>query len=79
MLVGNVSLIVDTPRDNGVEATHRTVEMVADADAPMVGLGLTGIEGSAPESDFCVLREAADELGLGLAVHAGETGGPEHI
>jgi aminodeoxyfutalosine deaminase len=76
---GNVSLIVDTPRDNGVEAAHRTVEMVKEADAPIVGLGLTGIEGSAPEGDFLVLREAADELGLGLAVHAGETGGPERI
>lgn len=76
---GNVSLIVDTPRDNGVDAARRTVEMVEDADAPIVGLGLTGIEGSAPEGDFRLLREAADELGLGLAVHAGETGGPERI
>ncbi len=76
---GNVSLIVDTPRDNGVGAAHRTIEMVDNADAPIVGLGLTGIEGSAPEGEFRVLREAADELGLGLAVHAGETGGPERI
>ena len=76
---GNVGLIVDTPRDNGVEAAHRTVEMVEKADAPIVGLGLTGIEGSALEGEFRVLREAADELGLGLAVHAGETGGPERI
>jgi aminodeoxyfutalosine deaminase len=76
---GNVGLIVDTPRDNGVEAAHRTVEMVEVADAPIVGLGLTGLEGSAPEGEFLVLREAADKLDLGLAVHAGETGGPERV
>ncbi|CAN5692892.1 adenosine deaminase [soil metagenome] len=76
---GNVSLIVDTPRDNGVEAAHRTVEKMEEADAPIVGLGLTGIEGSAREGDFRVLREAADALTLGLAVHAGETGGPERV
>jgi aminodeoxyfutalosine deaminase len=76
---GNVSLIVDTPRDNGVAAAHRTVEMVEVADAPIVGLGLSGIEGSVPEGQFRVLREAADTLGLGLAAHAGETGGPERV
>ena len=76
---GNVGLIVDTPRDSGVAAAHRTVEMIEGADAPVVGLGLSGIEGSAPEGEFAVLREAADRLGLGLAAHAGETGGPERI
>jgi len=76
---GNVGLIVDTPRDNGVVAANRTVEMVEAADAPIVGLGLSGIEGSVPEGEFRVLREAADKLGLGLAAHAGETGGPERV
>ena len=76
---GNVGLIVDTPRDVGVAAAHRTVEMVEGADAPIVGLGLSGIEGSVPEGEFRVLRDAADELGLGLAAHAGETGGPERV
>lgn len=76
---GNVNLIVDTPRDVGVAAAHRTVEMVEGADAPIVGLGLSGIEGSVPEKVFRVLREAADKLSLGLAAHAGETGGPERV
>ncbi len=53
--------------------------MVEGADAPIVGLGLSGIEGSVPEGEFRVLREAADMLGLGLAAHAGETGGPERV
>jgi len=76
---GNVGLIVDTPRDNGVAAANRTVEMAEGADAPIVGLGLSGIEGSVPEGEFRVLREAADRLHLGLVAHAGETGGPERV
>jgi aminodeoxyfutalosine deaminase len=74
-----VALIVDSVRDLGVEASYRTVELVADADAPIVGLGLTGVENAIPERDFRHLREAADDLGLGLAVHAGETGTPDNV
>jgi aminodeoxyfutalosine deaminase len=74
-----VALIVDSIRNLGVESSRRTVELVAEADAPIVGLGLTGVEGSFPEADFRHLRTAADELGLGLAVHAGETGTPDHV
>lgn len=76
---GNVGLIVDAPRNLGVEAAHRTVELAEAAAAPVVGLGLSGIEGSVPEREFTMLRDAADRLDLGLAVHAGETGGPERI
>jgi aminodeoxyfutalosine deaminase len=74
-----VALIIDSIRNLGVEASKRTVALVADADAPIVGLGLTGVEGSFPESDFRHLREAADQLDLGLAVHAGETGTPDNV
>jgi aminodeoxyfutalosine deaminase len=74
-----VALIIDSVRDLGVEASRRTVELVADADAPIVALGLTGVEGSFPEGDFRHLREAADQLGIGLAVHAGETGTPDNV
>lgn len=69
-----IGLIVDTVRELGVEEAQRTVELVAAADAPIVGLGLTGIEGSIAEGELRLLREAADDLNLGLAVHAGETG-----
>jgi aminodeoxyfutalosine deaminase len=69
-----VGLIVDVPRDAGVAAAERTAELVTGADAPIVGLGLSGVEGSLPESAFRVLRETADARGWGLAVHAGETG-----
>jgi aminodeoxyfutalosine deaminase len=53
--------------------------MAEGADAPIAGLGLSGIEGSVPEGEFRVLREAADRLDLGLVAHAGETGGPERV
>lgn len=69
-----IGLVVDVVRDDGPEAAERTVRVVEEAEAPIVGLGLSGIEGAAPEGAFTVLRTAADRLGLGLTVHAGETG-----
>jgi len=72
-----VGFILDTPRDLGVTTAARSVELARGAIAagvPVVALGLTGIEGSVPERDFALLRAAADELGIGLVVHAGETG-----
>lgn len=74
-----IGLIVDSVRELGVEASRRTLQLVEDADAPIVGLGLTGIEGSVPEGDFGHLRDAAARLGIGLAVHAGETGTPDNV
>jgi adenosine deaminase len=72
-----VGLILDTPRDLGPEVSRRSVELArsaVDAGLPVVALGLTGVEGSVHEREFLHLREAADELGIGLVVHAGETG-----
>lgn len=78
----DIGLILDTPRDMGPTMARRTVELAADALASglrVVALGLTGIEGSVHEREFAFLRGAADELGLLLVVHAGETGGPERV
>lgn len=72
-----VGFILDTPRDLGVATAARSVDLARRAIAaglPVVALGLTGIENSRQESDFALLRTAADELGVGLIVHAGETG-----
>jgi len=69
-----IALIVDAVRDLGAEHAEDTIRLVEEADAPIAGLGLSGIEGSRPEREFVMLREAADGLGLGFAVHAGETG-----
>ena len=78
----DVGLILDTPRDMGPDMARRTVELAADAlgsGLRVVALGLTGIEGSVHEREFAFLRGAADDLGLLLVVHAGETGGPERV
>lgn len=74
-----VGLIIDVVRDAGPAAAERTIRLVEDADAPVVGLGLSGLEGSVPERRFTALRTAADRLGLGLTVHAGETGGAANV
>lgn len=77
-----VGLIVDTPRNLGPEMGRRAVRLVErglELELPIVGLGLTGPETSAPVEDFAFLREEADRLGLGLAIHAGETGGPDQV
>ncbi len=74
-----IHLIVDAVRDKGAQDGARTVALVEASSAPIVGLGLTGIEGSVAEREFRILREAATANGLGLAVHAGEAGGPGNI
>ena len=74
-----VGLIVDSIRELGVEASQRTLRLVEEADAPIVGLGLTGIEGSVDEREFAHLRDGARRLGLGLAVHAGESGTADNV
>ncbi|MBW3665066.1 MAG: adenosine deaminase [Actinobacteria bacterium] len=78
----DVRLIVDAVRNVGPRSGHRTVALVEEGleiGAPIVGLGLAGDENSAPVRDFTMLREAADRLGLGLTVHAGETGPASNI
>jgi aminodeoxyfutalosine deaminase len=78
----SVGLILDTPRDLGADAAARTIALTRsalDAGLPVVALGLTGVEGSVPAGAFTLLRDAADEFGIGLVVHAGEMGGPEDV
>lgn len=69
-----IGIVVDAIRDLGRQEAEATLRLVEDADAPIVGLCLTGIEGTVPTSDFTLLREACDRMGLGFEVHAGETG-----
>ena len=71
---GEIRLIVDAQRDLGSDDARANVRLVEKADAPIAGLGLSGPEGEEQERDFIVLRQAADRLHLGLAVHAGEEG-----
>jgi adenosine deaminase len=74
-----IGLVVDTIRDFGRAEAEATLRLVEGADAPIVGLCLTGVEGTMPVKDFLPFRAAARRLGLGFEVHAGEMGPPESI
>jgi aminodeoxyfutalosine deaminase len=75
----DVRVVVDVIRDDGPDAGREVVRLVEDADVPIVGLGLTGVEGTIDETEFTFLRTESDRLGMGLAVHAGEMGTPENV
>ncbi len=75
-------LIIDAVRDNGPASALQTLELAErglELGVPIVGIGLAGSETSRPEDDFTELRPGATSLGLGLAVHAGETGTAENV
>jgi adenosine deaminase len=74
-----VGLVIDTMRDFGRPEAEATLRLVEAADAPIVGLGLTGIEGTVPVEEFVDFRREGRRLGLGLEVHAGEMGTPQSI
>jgi adenosine deaminase len=74
-----LALVVDAMRDYGRAEADETIALVEAADAPIVGLCLTGVDSPEPIETFHVLREAADRLGMGFEVHAGEMGPPESI
>jgi adenosine deaminase len=74
-----IGIVVDAIRDLGREEAEATIRLVESADAPIVGLCLTGIEDAVPTTDFVILRQAGDTLGLGLEVHAGEMGPPSSV
>jgi len=74
-----IGLVVDAIRDLGRAEADATIRLVEEADAPIVGLCLTGVESTEPVGSFRVLRDAATRLGMGLQVHAGEMGPPASI
>jgi adenosine deaminase len=74
-----IGIVVDAIRDLGRGEAEATIQLVESAEAPIVGLCLTGIEGTVPTSEFVVLTEACNALGLGLEVHAGEMGPPSSV
>jgi aminodeoxyfutalosine deaminase len=77
-----VGLIIDTPRNLPVQTGRDAVALAERGLArglPIVGLGMTGPETSAPTDRFSFLGTEAQRLGLGFAVHAGETGGPSYV
>ena len=74
-----IGIVVDVIRDNGKAEATATLDLISGADAPIVGLGLTGIEGTIPTTEFVELRTEARRLGLGFEVHAGEMGPPSSV
>ena len=74
-----VGLVVDAIRDFGRPEAEATLRIVEAADAPIVGLCLTGREGTVPTTEFVEFRAEARRLGLGFEVHAGEMGPPSSI
>jgi adenosine deaminase len=74
-----VALVVDAIRDFGRSEAEAPLRLVESADAPIVGLGLTGIEGTVPVEEFVEFRQETRRLGLGFTVHAGEMGPPASI
>jgi len=74
-----VGLVVDAIRDFGRPEAEATLRIVEAADAPIVGLCLTGREGTVPTTEFVDFRAEARRLGLGFEVHAGEMGPPSSI
>ena len=75
----HIGLVVDAIRDFGRAEAEATIELVERADAPIVGLCLTGVESTEPIENFVLLRDAATRLGMGFQVHAGEMGPPASI
>lgn len=72
-------LIPDIVRDVGVDRADRTVEWALDnRNRGVIALGLSGFE-SKPNEPFKEHFDVAHAEGLRIAVHAGETQGPESI
>lgn len=74
-----IGVIVDAIRSEGPGDLQEVFRLIEAADAPIVGVGLTGIEETWPIADFAFIRKEADRLGLGVEVHAGEMGPPESV
>ncbi len=74
-----IGIIVDAVRSDGPGDLEEVFRLIEVADAPIVGVGLTGIEDTWPIGDFAFIRRQADRLGLGVEVHAGEMGPPESV
>lgn len=72
-------LIPDIVRDVGVDRADRTLEWALDGRGKgVIALGLSGFE-SRPNDPFREHFDVAHAEGLHVAVHAGETQGPESI
>ena len=74
-----INLIVDTIRDLGPDEARATLQLVEEADAPIVGLCITGAAETYAAEGFAFFSAAADRLDMGMEVHAGELGPPAGV
>ena len=74
-----IGLVIDAIRELGRADAESVIRLVEDADAPIVGLCLTGVDSTEPIDAFTILHEACTRLGMGLEVHAGEMQAPSTI
>jgi len=72
--------IFDATRHFGVEEAQKVVELAARyRDRNVIGIGIGGDEVKAPPELFRSVYAYAEDHGLRLTAHAGETGPPESI
>jgi aminodeoxyfutalosine deaminase len=71
----------DAVRQFGPDAAARVLEVAAAAGRGLgvVGFGVGGDETAIPATEFAGVCGAAREAGLGVTIHAGETGGPDAV
>lgn len=74
-----IALVIDAIRDLGRADAEATIRLVENADAPIVGLCLTGAASADPIEAFTILRDASTRLAMGLEVHCGEMQPPSSI
>ena len=78
----DLNLIVSLTREHfSMEGAERMLRALASAaNDRLVGIDLTGDEGvEIPPAASQIFRRAKDELGLGVTIHAGETGTAQDI
>ncbi len=71
----------DAARQFGVAAARAVLEAAAASGARLgvVGFGIGGDEAAVPAADFSPVCAEARSAGLGVTIHAGETGGPDAV
>jgi adenosine deaminase len=78
----DLRLIVSLTREHfSLEAANRMLKAMASVEhSRLVGIDLTGDESyTVPREAARVFREAKDRLGMGVTIHAGESGPPDNV
>ncbi len=73
--------IPDAVRQFGPAAARQVLDaaLAGGRGRGVVGFGIGGDEGAVPAADFAAVCADARAAGLGVTIHAGETGGPDAV